>query len=384
MGFKGSVGTDEKCPVCKKKFELISIDQGFFCPEHLTHPKRFWISCKALGIKNKLYSDRLGNIFDSYQAVINQWTAMNVAYREAKNPKGKKFNPDAWITAKVREQLFQHKAAEFIETKRILYDRNKLSKSRWQHTNTIISIFLNPFFAAKDIRDIDKKEIKIFYIALLDMRMGDKTPYSDSYIKDILDMLKSILIEFRGEDIPAFPEHTVVLKKEKQWLGMERQMAIEPQVKDKYRLAIRVLQATGMRQGEVRALQVNDMIDGSLKVWKAFGDKGLKLKRKNGGEVSYSIPLDLWNDLQEYTKGKSPDDFIFTHEDGTPLGRGRLYKEWRAACSKAEVKYIPLQQASRHSMASQIMAEAKKKAIDKIQAKLGHFNKTTQKHYVIE
>lgn len=240
-----------------------------------------------------------------------------------------------------------------------------------------------------DIRDITRNKIKKFYFALLDRRMDNRTdegePYSDSYVRDILSVLKSILLEFRGaEDIPKFPAHTITPKKEKQWLGIERQMAVEPRVKDKYQLAIRVLQVTGMRQGELRALQVNDMVDGSLKVWKAFGDMGLKLKRKNGGEVSYSIPLDLWNALQTYTKDKSPDHFIFTHANGTPLGKGRLYKEWRAACLKAEVKYISLQQASRHSMASQIMAEAKKKAIDEIQARLGHHNKYTQKHYIIE
>jgi hypothetical protein len=50
----------------------------------------------------------------------------------------------------------------------------------------------------------------------------------------------------------------------------------------------------------------------------------------------------------------------------------------------AGVKYIPLYQASRHSMASQIMADHKKKAIEEIQAKLGHSDKHTQKAYVVE
>jgi hypothetical protein len=59
-------------------------------------------------------------------------------------------------------------------------------------------------------------------------------------------------------------------------------------------------------------------------------------------------------------------------------------RAWKKACKAAEVKYIPLQQASRHSMASQIMAEHKKKAIEEIQNKLGHFNKQTQKAYIVE
>jgi len=60
-------------------------------------------------------------------------------------------------------------------------------------------------------------------------------------------------------------------------------------------------------------------------------------------------------------------------------------RAWEKACKDAKVKYIPLQQASRHSMASQIMADAKKKAIEEIQERLGHFNKTTaKKHYVMD
>lgn len=141
----------------------------------------------------------------------------------------------------------------------------------------------------------------------------------------------------------------------------------------------------------MRALQVNDMIDGALKVWNAFsdhkdyaGNRILKLYRKSGGEVTYPIPLDLWHDLQKHVAEKKSDGFIFAHEDGSPFGPNCMPRAWKKACKDAKVKYIPLQQASRHSMASQIMAEHKKKAIDEIQKKLGHSNKQTQKAYVIE
>jgi integrase len=367
------------------------MDQGFLCCIHLTHPKRFWISAKALGIPNKLYSDRIGNVFDSYQSAMNQWASMNTAYLESKKPNGKPWNPDDWIAAKVREQQFRHKAAQFIYGKRPLYERRKLSLSRWQSINNIINNFLVPYFAEMDIRHVTKEDVKAFYLYLLDLRDKNSQPYSDAHIRDILAMLKSMFIEYRPADIPDFPSHTVMPKKEKQWLGIERQMRIESHIPGKYHLAIRTLQVTGMREGEIRALQVNDMIDGALKVWKAFSDhrddKGnpvLKLSRKNGGEVTYPIPLDLWNDLQDHVRGKQADAFIFSHEDGSPFGQNCMPRAWKKACQDAKVKYIPLQQASRHSMASQIMAEHKRKAIEEIQAKLGHFSRETQKHYVIE
>jgi integrase len=391
MGFLGSVRTDQKCPVCGGAFEMISLDKGFMCRKDLTNPTRYCISARSLGIPNKLYSDTIGTVFDSYQTVMNQWTAMNNAYLQSKKPNGKPWNPNDWIPSKIREQQFRNKAQQFIEGKRPFYERRKISLSRWQSINNIITNFLTPYFKEKDFRTISKEDVKAFYLHLLDLRDKNGQPYSDAHIKDILAMLKSIFIEYRPADVPEFPSHTVIPKKEKQWLGIERQMSIEPHIPKKYRLSIRTLQTTGMRAGEIRALQVNDMIDGALKVWKAFGDhkddKGnviLKLSRKSGGEVTYPIPLDLWRDLQKHVEGKKSDDFIFSHEDGSPFGQNCMSRAWKKACKDAKVKYIPLQQASRHSMASQIMAEHKKKAIEEIQAKLGHSNRQTQKAYVVD
>jgi integrase len=299
MGFKGSVGTDQKCPVCGNPFELIWIDHGFMCIADKSHPTRFCIYAKSLGIPNKLYSDRLGNVFDSYQAAVNQWSAMNTAYRESREPNGKPWNPNDWIAAKVREQQFRQKAAQFIEGKRPLYERRKLARSYWTSLNNITYKFLVPYFKEKDIRTISKEDVKAFYLHLLDLKDPKKQPYSDAHIKHVLSVLRSIFIEYRPADIPDFPQHTVVPKKEKQGLGIERQMSIEQHIPAKYHLAIRTLQTTGMRAGELRALQVNDMIDGALKVWKAFSDHKddaknsiLKLTRKSGGEVTYPIPLD--------------------------------------------------------------------------------------------
>ncbi len=55
------------------------------------------------------------------------------------------------------------------------------------------------------------------------------------------------------------------------------------------------------------------------------------------------------------------------------------------ACKSAKVKHISLQQASRHSKASDIMAEYKKKGLQEVAKQLGHGNLVTAaKHYIIE
>ena len=185
--------------------------------------------------------------------------------------------------------------------------------------------------------------------------------------------------------MPEFPEHTCLPKREKQWMGFERQMAIEPHLPEKYSLSIRILITTGMRTNELRALRVEDMIDGALRVWKAISDGKLRLSRKSGGEVIYQLPPHLWEELVDHIKDKSltASDFIFT-VDGKPLGVNRLPKVWKEACENAKVKYIPLRQASRHSTASRIMKEAKEQALERIREQLGNTKQVAKKHYVLE
>ena len=279
------------------------------------------------------------------------------------------------------------KALAFIERKRPLFERKLLSRSRWNTLNNIIKEFLIPYFKGKDIRTIDKDDLQAFYLHLLDKRIdkaNDIEKYADSYIKEILAVLKGLFLAYRTADLPEFPSMTVIPKREKQWLGVTRQMSIEPHIPEKYRLAIRTLLTTGMRPGELRAIQVNDLIDGSIKIWKAISGGELRLLRKAGGEVSYRVPVDLWEDLQDSIKDKQPSDFIFSFDGINPLDKKCLYKVWKKACDDAGVKYITLQQASRHSTATEIMNEHKKRAIEEIQARLGHHNKQTQKAYIVE
>ncbi len=49
-----------------------------------------------------------------------------------------------------------------------------------------------------------------------------------------------------------------------------------------------------------------------------------------------------------------PDDFVFSMPDGTNVKKVRLYKVWVKAYRDAGVKRISLQQAFRHSTASEI------------------------------
>jgi len=151
-----------------------------------------------------------------------------------------------------------------------------------------------------------------------------------------------------------------------------------------YRLAILVLLRTGMRINEVTATKVHNLDDGIIYVSKAISDGELRLSRKSGGEVAYTVTPELWQLLMTHIDKKDPDDFVF-EINGKPISTDRLYKVWAAACTRAKVKHISLQQASRHSTATEIYAEHKKRALREIGERLGHENITTGlKHYVVE
>jgi integrase len=65
-------------------------------------------------------------------------------------------------------------------------------------------------------------------------------------------------------------------------------------IPEKYQIAIELLLDTGMRTGELLALQKKDFVDGCIYVYKAISGKKLRLCRKAGGTVTYRLSLYIW------------------------------------------------------------------------------------------
>ena len=145
--------------------------------------------------------------------------------------------------------------------------------------------------------------------------------------------------------------------------------------REKYKLAIELLQHTGMRPSELRAINKNDLVDGCIYVYKTMSGDKVRNCRKSGGAVTYRIDLPLWQRLVEYCKNLNVNDRLFT------FGINRLYIVWKKACRDAGVKFITIYQASRHSQASQIRQRHEKEALLEAGQKLGHTNMQTTKIY---
>lgn len=62
----GTIRAKDKCPVCQGKYTEIK-KLGFICPEHQTTPKRFYVDFWYAHQRLRLFSDRQGQILDSYQ-----------------------------------------------------------------------------------------------------------------------------------------------------------------------------------------------------------------------------------------------------------------------------------------------------------------------------
>ncbi len=370
----GSIISLQKCAYCGSLFK--NQDSYGLCCEnhHHVRPTRYVVQAKFAGLP-LIYSTPQGNVLDSYERASRLLSAIRTAWDDSKV----KFNPDDWKPKKVVEQRFENKAKEYLDEYKIRHERGKLSKGYYRHIETFINDFLIPTFTGHDTRKITAEQINSFYYGLLEKS------YSDNYVKHIMACLKGIFLKYRAE-VPDFPAgwQNVTVKRPKQRLQIERQIAIAPHIPERhgYRLAIDILLTTGMRPCELRALQVNDIADNGVMVWKSLTDT-LKLKRKSGGEVFYPLPNYLFDDLRAHVKDKTADDFIFTI-NGKPYGYGRLRKVWIKACSDAKVKHIELYQACRHSWASLEMKRAKEEALERISKQLGHSREMSRKHYIIE
>ena len=61
----GAIRARGNCPVCKAPFSEIK-GAGYICLEHRTTPKRFCVDLPWKGERIRIYSDKTGQVLDSY------------------------------------------------------------------------------------------------------------------------------------------------------------------------------------------------------------------------------------------------------------------------------------------------------------------------------
>src|SRR5208283_2632491 len=379
----GSILSNQHCE-CGNKFTSAHKDKnGFYCPDCHTRPTRYHINARSFGL-DYIFSDvKIGKVFQNYSDGLDVLVEMNRDFKKVHYDK-KRFPKDNWMKEKIHAKLIEN----IIETWLINYDtelsKGAKSKSRVANVKKSCRHMLE-FFKGCDIRDIGQDEVEKFYHSLL------KRDLSSKYIDNILWDLRSLFLRYRPSDVVKFPVYAIVPKKEKQLLRQPREFAVldKVPVRHGFLLGIMILLRTGMRIDELPALRVNNCEDEYVYVDKAFTEGKLRLSRKSGGMVVYRLMPELWAMLMEHCEGKKDEDFIFTYDSGHKLAgekipASRWYKVWTKACKDAGQRHITLQQASRHSKATRMMAAAQEKALQEIGRQLGDNPATVEKHYIIK
>lgn len=377
----GRILTQQKCPICDGPFK-VKDNIGIFCPKEGCKnraPTKFIIDSRQFKA-GRLYSDPHGNVFDSYRVAYRQLEAMR---RDWDN---NTFTADDWIPKKTRQYRIENLTVEYLRGYAVEVKADTKAHSTARNIKQRIKDYILPEFGKMDIRDVRSHHIKKFYHDLLETESKTtKEKLAPKTVRHILNVFGSFLRAYKDiiKIIPDLPRFTVVPKKEKKWLGIEKQMIILTYIPEDHQLAFETLFDTGMRIGELRAIKVGDLRDGYITVSRAFSDNKLRQRTKTGIEATFKVSFSLWRKLVEHAQGKSRDKLLFT-EKGKFYHKDRLSTIWILALNKAGIEHIDLQQASRHSRVSRIRQKKEREALQEAAEQLGHTNLSTgKKHYIL-
>jgi len=373
---KGLIRCKGSCPKCHGNFQHIK-KIGYICPECKTIPSRFYIDLWHKGERVRLFSDKSGQVLDSYQRA--QTLLSHIRYEISHHT----FDATRYIKSEVREYWTTTLLDKFRDEK---LDSLAPSYRKDYCRMTKIS---KGFFGTKDVREIRKVDVKNFK-----NHLEKGYTFKPKTIKNILMFFKTFMRWLLdGELIP----NVVFLSKEDlqglessykhQWLSSEEQIKLFEYVPNEHSPIITFLMLQGCRPGEARALRCKDvnLRDSIITISATFSDGVYREKRKGRGARSYEIPIhrEMGDFIVARVKSNLPEAYVFINP-----GTGRYYTEttlrrvWDGIKKRAGIiKSFRLYDASRHSFGSQLIDKgANPYRVSKL---MGHSSiKTTEKYYL--
>jgi len=364
---KGRVRTNERCPFgCK--YDGVTLE----CATHRTRPKRYYIDTSGFRLATrKLYKDREGRILSSRDLADRMLTSMRVAFDSRAG-----FNPADWEPSKLREFKFASEWGKWIESKERGWSSRYLKNVRW-----LFNKILSPRWADMDVRDLRSAH-------LIDLKTQlEKAGYAPTTIKLALSISISFLNEMnRRGDIEKTPiRPTVEIPGRDLWiLAREQQNEIVPFTPKHYHTIYRLLIATGVRESEVCALLVRDVVSGFLFFCRSIDDEGNLTNHTKTKKVHRKpIPADMHDEIMEAMKDKTPAAYLFTNKKGTPFRPGYLSRNWIVAARKCGYE-VPLGMSTRHAFANATWREEEAEAKERTARKLGDTVRVTFENYIHE
>jgi integrase len=345
---KGTIRVREKCPICGGPFEYVNKKLGYICKPCKTIPTRFYIDIFYQGKRVRLFSDKTGQVLDSYARALNILSSINYEIKDHE------FDPSNYVQAELQQfwvttlldRFLSHKLTSIAPSYKKDYER-MVGKAK-------------DFFKNKDVREIRKIDIVNFK-----EHLEGKSSLRGKSIKNILDVFKTFLMWCRFDleiigSVPAFPPVEVEAPGFR-WLSAQDQISLLKHIPDEHKPLVIFLMLHGLRPGEARALRCKDisLAEESITVRATFSNGIYRERRKGRRPTPFTVPIhpEMFDFIRDRVRGNLPEAYVFVNPK-----TGRHYSEtglkliWQAARKAAGLpETVRLYDATRHSLASQLV-----------------------------
>jgi len=335
------------------------------------------VSCQRCGHSNchirlkhkgeivKLYTDTSGRSH-SYSTALHDLVEINRQIAE------KTFTPRDWLPRAVEARRFENAMDTWLTRKEKEAKEGKLAPSTLGNYRTYARKYylLSRHFGGHDVRDIQLKELQLFY---------DVLPGSAKYRKNVMDGLHTFFrwLKRWGEikDVPTWPEIETPIQHEPFTLVEEAQADVLSRIPGEHRDIFDFLMETGLRPSEACALMAKDIDAQTRKalIRRTYSESELREKTKQKKERWLVLTDHTW---ELVTRNAGRSEFVFTNPE---TKRGYRYKFLHRIWTKTGAS-VGFYNGTRHSLGSQLGNAGV--PIADIQKILGHADIRTSKRYV--
>jgi integrase len=342
----GHIRAKGKCPICGKPFaEIRKI--GFLCLEHQTVPKRFYVDLPWQGQRIRVFSDKTGQVLDSYDR------AEKLSDRIGEELEDHTFDPSNYVTAEASKFYAQNLLDRFEKDK-----IDSIAPSYKKDYRRMIRI-AKEFFRKTDVREIRK-------VNVIDFQKYCREAFSwkEKTLKNSMDLFKVFMNWLKNDleiitKVPRFPDIDVP-EPAVRWIHSEDQVKLYELVVDGDKPIIAFLMLHGCRPGEARAIKCKDVSlnTQSINVHATFS-RNIYMERRKG-KKSKPYVMAIHPEMMEYVaarvRGSHPEAFLFINaKNGQAYSEQKIKRVWKEVKAKGNISGLRLYDASRHSVASQLV-----------------------------
>jgi integrase len=365
---KGHIRTMERCRKCGKPYTYRK-NMGLWCLDCLTHPQKFYIDIFIDGKRHRIFIDKHGKALTSYRAAEDMLAVLN------QDIENKKSNADQYKLSEYQK----YKLNNFIDLYVSQKEKSNLSPSHLKELRHNTEVF-SKFFWGWDIRNIKTAEIARFKNSLTQKPSSQRVIMT--YIHGVFsEALRMELID----RMPVFPK-IAVDETNWTWIDSDAQMEVMKHIPQEDYEVFKFLILHGCRIAEARALKVKDLDikNHSVKIQRTYSLNELRETTKQKKINLIPLHPDCLDYLKEVVSRSLPEAFVYPNpRTGRPYGKNTLREQWYSACRKAGLSQVQLKDATRHSLASQLVND--NTSLYTVSKLLGHSSvKMTQRYAHID